>query len=88
MSKLEKAYKNATSLKNKAKSQVNEERLFLNKQGIKAEKSFEDKTKYGYNKLQQYKPKASDENNPIAKLIKIFEQTLIAPGAPYTPEKI
>ena len=33
MSKLEKAYKNATLLKNKAKSQVNEERLFLNKKG-------------------------------------------------------
>ena len=76
MSKLEKAYKNATLLKNKAKSQVNEERLFLNKKGIIAEKSFEDKTKYGYNKLQKYKPKEGDESNPIAKLIKNFEQTL------------
>ena len=76
MSKLEKAYKNATSLKNKATTQVNEERLFLNEKGINAEKSFEGKTKYGYNKLQQYKPTAGDINNPIAKLIKIFEQTL------------
>ena len=76
MSELEKAYKNATSLKKKAESRVNKERLFLNKQGIKAEKSFEDKTKYGYNKLQQYKPTAGDENNPIAKLIKSFEQML------------
>lgn len=76
MSKLEKAYKNATLLKNKAKSQVNEERLFLNKKGIKAEKSFEGKAKTGFNKLQKYKPEAGDTTNPIAKLIKNFEQTL------------
>lgn len=76
MSKLENAYKNATLLKTNAKKRVNDERLFLNNQGIKAEKSFEDKTKYGYNKLQQYKPTAGDENNPIAKLIKSFEQML------------
>lgn len=76
MSKLEKAYKNATSLKNKAQSILNEEQLFLNEKGINPEKSFEDKTKYGYNKLQQYKPPTRDENNPIAKLIKSFEQML------------
>tara|TARA_X000000368_G_scaffold418633_1_gene419120 strand:+ start:8767 stop:11097 length:2331 start_codon:yes stop_codon:yes gene_type:complete len=76
MSKLEKAYKNATSLKINAKQQLNSERDFFNKKDRQLEGYIEDKTKYGYNKLQQYKPEVGDKNNPIAKLIKIFEETL------------
>lgn len=76
MSKLQKGVTKAFALGDKAQSILNEEQLFLNEKGINAEKSFEDKTKYGYNKLQQYKPTAGDINNPIAKLIKSFEQML------------
>lgn len=76
MSKLQKGVTKAFALGDKARSILNEEQLFLNEKGINAEKSFEDKTKYGYNKLQQYKPTAGDINNPIAKLIKSFEQML------------
>lgn len=75
MSKLAKGFNNATSLKNTVKKQVNSERDYFNKKDKQFEAYIEGKTKYGMNKLQSYKPDR-DTNNPIAKLIKIFEQTL------------
>lgn len=76
MSKLHKGVTKAIAFKDEAQKILNEEQLFSNEQGIKAEKLFEGKTKYGYNKLQKYKPTVGDETNPIAKLIKSFEQML------------
>lgn len=76
MSKLAKGFNNATSLKNAVKKQVNSERDFFNKKDRQFEGYIEGKTKYGMNKLQSYKLDRDNENNPIAKLIKIFEQTL------------
>lgn len=76
MSKLAKGFINAISLKNRVKKQVNSERDFFNKKDRQFQGYIEGKTKYGMNKLQNYKPEAGDKSNPIAKLIKIFEQTL------------
>jgi len=76
MSKLAKGFIKTTSLKNNIKQQVNSERDFFNKKDRQFERYIEGKTKYGMNKLKNYKPEAGDTSNPIAKLIKIFEQTL------------
>ena len=76
MSKLAKGFIKTTSLKNNVKQQVNSERDFFNKKDRQFEGYIEGKTKYGINKLKNYKPEAGDTTNPIAKLIKIFEQTL------------
>jgi hypothetical protein len=77
MSKLAKGFNNATSLKNTLKKQLNSERDYFNKKDKQLEGYIEGKTIYGINKLklQKYKPNR-DVNNPIAKLIKSFEEML------------
>ena len=76
LAKIHKGVTKAIAFKDEAQKILNEEQLFSNEQGIKAEKLFEGKAKSGFNKLQQYKPKADNPDNPIAKLIKSFEQML------------
>ena len=61
MSKLAKGFNNATSLKNTVKKQLNSERDFFNKKDKQFEGYIEGKTKYGMNKLQNYKLEAGDK---------------------------